>query len=389
MYHRHAPHRKTTLTQTYSEYGFADGMQYGAPRPPSPPPQPPTSHTSGSGSSSERVRKRKAPLANEDAEPSFTPFESQAEHEQEQIAMPSSPKRARISQSASPGKVLSPGGSRFVSLHQMVEEVMGGGQDDDDEEEPQPDPHCLDDPEDEEMPPTDDPPAPPRPPSPINSIKSVIPELGPVEKPLPRTAIDLGDRYILLGARDRYHKLIRGAAGTTIRKYIERETAQLFEDDYFPTLRRWGRLRLPNGQIARSAWKEVPKGLNKVRMSRNYIDEDLDSEAYGEVQFYFRADFAGQEKAFALISVYSAPDVHLLEQSYNTLWVCKYRGDDALKIIEVKSIRSVIVMVPYDEGRVFAVHKMGLEVGEMVGYMEEDVESKDDEDDNDEPVDAP
>jgi hypothetical protein len=36
-----------------------------------------------------------------------------------------------------------------------------------------------------------------------------------------------------------------------------------------PKIARWARLRLPNGQVARSRWKETQKPLNKVRMSRN------------------------------------------------------------------------------------------------------------------------
>ncbi|KAG6818948.1 hypothetical protein H0H92_002395, partial [Tricholoma furcatifolium] len=32
---------------------------------------------------------------------------------------------------------------------------------------------------------------------------------------------------------------------------------------------RWARIRLPNGQIARSLCKEAEKPLNKLRMARN------------------------------------------------------------------------------------------------------------------------
>ena len=36
-----------------------------------------------------------------------------------------------------------------------------------------------------------------------------------------------------------------------------------------PKVTRWARLRLPNGQVARSHWKECLKPLGKVRTARN------------------------------------------------------------------------------------------------------------------------
>ena len=39
------------------------------------------------------------------------------------------------------------------------------------------------------------------------------------------------------------------------------------DDEWQPMVTRWARLRLPNGQIARSAWKEKEKA--KVRITRN------------------------------------------------------------------------------------------------------------------------
>lgn len=69
----------------------------------------------------------------------------------------------------------------------------------------------------------------------------------------------------------------------------------------------------------------------------------------------------------ALIRRYSAPDPELLEVSSNTLWVCGELDEDAeMEVIEAQSITSVVGMVPFDDnGRVFVVHKMGLEVTSM------------------------
>ncbi|KAJ6480041.1 hypothetical protein DFH09DRAFT_849271, partial [Mycena vulgaris] len=125
---------------------------------------------------------------------------------------------------------------------------------------------------------------------------------------------------------------------------------------------RWARLRIPNGQIARTAWKEKQKALNKVRMSRN-INDPAAGESYAEVQFFFQAKLDNKLVALALVSPYSAPDQRLLEESSNTLWVCESSGENSLQVIRAKTISSVVGMVPFDAaGRVFAVHKMGLDV---------------------------
>jgi hypothetical protein len=46
-----------------------------------------------------------------------------------------------------------------------------------------------------------------------------------------------------------------------------------------------------------------------------------------------------------------------------------------MDVIEVDSISSVVGMVPFDDdGRVFVVHKLGLEVTSMSGTAEKDTE---------------
>jgi hypothetical protein len=89
----------------------------------------------------------------------------------------------------------------------------------------------------------------------VNALKALIPDLEPEEKPLPRGSIDLGNGFVLLRARDEYRYQLYGVAGRTIRGFLERRNGPL------PGALsvRWARLRLPNGQIARSAWKECQK----------------------------------------------------------------------------------------------------------------------------------
>jgi hypothetical protein len=109
----------------------------------------------------------------------------------------------------------------------------------------------------------------------VNALYSMIPNLAP-KKSLPTTSIDLYDGYILLFARS--ESLIAA-------KPLESSAFSLYLSTYEPNisipphlrsglpegtwqLRRWARLRLPNDQIARSAWKEKGRSSDNIRMSR-------------------------------------------------------------------------------------------------------------------------
>jgi hypothetical protein len=47
-----------------------------------------------------------------------------------------------------------------------------------------------------------------------------------------------------------------------------------------------------------------------------------------------------------MVSLYTMPYPGMLQQSYNTLLVCKYQGDAALKVIDAQSVLSVVAMPP-------------------------------------------
>lgn len=78
------------------------------------------------------------------------------------------------------------------------------------------------------------------------------------------------------------------------------------------------------------------------------------------------------------MSLYSHPNPSLLRLSVNTLWSCKYQSDAALRFIDVKSIQSVVAMVPHtpaiegqDPGeRFFLVEKPGFDVAIITGIQE-------------------
>lgn len=98
----------------------------------------------------------------------------------------------------------------------------------------------------------------------INALRAMLPDLEPdLEYTVPYGSIDLGDGFVLLRARDRYRRLFRGPEAAAIRAYLSADPAAEVK------VKRWARLRLPNGQIARSAWKETLRPLEQTQMSRN------------------------------------------------------------------------------------------------------------------------
>lgn len=186
--------------------------------------------------------------------------------------------------------------------------------------------------------------------------------------------------------------MITGRAGDAVRSFLEDVTGQTFGSDMQPRLQRWARLRLPNGQIVRSAWKEKSKPLDKVRMARNirvcslnimcslsrYLGHPvqgrrpLRSRIVCGSTVFFQAQVDDKVEAFALVSPYTEPDRGILEASSNTVCVCESTGDQELRLIRAKSITLDVAMVPFNDAgpRVFVVHKMGLEVGKLAGYIE-------------------
>ncbi|KAJ7092160.1 hypothetical protein C8R44DRAFT_719616 [Mycena epipterygia] len=213
----------------------------------------------------------------------------------------------------------------------------------------------------------------------VNALKAMIPDLHPEEQKLPRGSIDLGDGYVLLRARDEFRHHIDGNAGQAIRNYLEADSGPMVGQ---LSLIRWARVRLPNGQIARSLWKESRRPLKKVRMARNMKFFLNTMQAIAEIHFFFRAELDGEAQAFALVDLYSEPDEDLCLQSHNTVWSCAHGGGEHLRVITVKSIISVVAMVPhsvvpggserYSADSYFLVEKPGLDVMHLSGYQQPD-----------------
>jgi hypothetical protein len=104
----------------------------------------------------------------------------------------------------------------------------------------------------------------------INTLKAMIPDLDSSPPEIPQGAQDLGDGFVLLRAKNRTSRNMQTCECNALRTYLNTHEIPIENsEDWSPTITHWARLRLPNGQVTRSAWKEKLKPINKVRMARN------------------------------------------------------------------------------------------------------------------------
>ena len=102
----------------------------------------------------------------------------------------------------------------------------------------------------------------------VNALMAIIPDLQRTPPVLPRGGLDLGEGFSLLRAQDKYDRIMRPCEARALVTFFRNLHGVEIGSDCLK-ITRWARLRLPNGQVARSRWKEAQMRLNKVRMSRN------------------------------------------------------------------------------------------------------------------------
>ncbi|KAJ7741150.1 hypothetical protein DFH07DRAFT_751153 [Mycena maculata] len=208
----------------------------------------------------------------------------------------------------------------------------------------------------------------------VNALKAMLPSLDSSRKGPPQGALDLQNGYILSPARDEFVQTVEGAYGKAISQYLEEEEGQTANEGWKPAVRRWARLELPNGQVLRSLWKESK--MDELRIARNIKVQIYGDILYAEVQFFFQAAIqkTNEEHTLALVSVYSAPDPELLQESFQTVAQCEYCGEESLEIINITQIQSGVAMIPIgeeEEGMHFVGEKLGLDIESMGGAREE------------------
>ena len=105
----------------------------------------------------------------------------------------------------------------------------------------------------------------------VNALKAMIPDIEKPENIIPHGAKDLGRGYVLLRAQEKYPSYMKDSECQELSKYLQKNFGIQMLRNWQVMVKRWARLRLPNGQVARSAWKEKLKPLEKVRMARNIM----------------------------------------------------------------------------------------------------------------------
>ena len=108
----------------------------------------------------------------------------------------------------------------------------------------------------------------------VNALLAMWPEIGH-DSHDPRGSINLGGGYILLRPKDDKPYLLTSIEQIALASYCA--TLPESEGPVGRSVYRWGRLQIPNGQPARSYWKEVDRSSKLARTDRMLkVRSDLD-----------------------------------------------------------------------------------------------------------------
>ncbi|KAJ6492469.1 hypothetical protein C8R47DRAFT_1214279 [Mycena vitilis] len=180
----------------------------------------------------------------------------------------------------------------------------------------------------------------------VNALTAIIPDLEPELNKLPRGAVDVGGGYVLLRAQDSCSRPVRGCEEAAIREYLRDEFGDDIAEEWQPSVVRWARLRLPNGQIVRSWWKE--EYMTQLRAARHVKVQttDYDDPELAEVLFFLILNVEGEERYLAVASFFGPPEPHLFNISSKCFWSVNHLRESDIRVIDVTSILSCVTMAP-------------------------------------------
>ena len=113
----------------------------------------------------------------------------------------------------------------------------------------------------------------------ILALHAILPNLEPDISGLPQGAVNLSDGYVLLRAQDETGIILEEVYANAIQAFLVLDSGRGGVPlDWQPKYIRWARLRLPNLQVARCAWKEMMRNSSakRVRLSCNVKVRDSD-----------------------------------------------------------------------------------------------------------------
>jgi hypothetical protein len=100
----------------------------------------------------------------------------------------------------------------------------------------------------------------------VNALVSIWPELEYANQD-PHGSIDIGNGFLLLGPKDEGPYDLAPPEQTALETFYSILPDPL--QNIPKSIYRWGRLRVPTEQIARSYWKEVVRSSKSARTDRN------------------------------------------------------------------------------------------------------------------------
>jgi hypothetical protein len=91
---------------------------------------------------------------------------------------------------------------------------------------------------------------------------------------------------------------------------------------------------------------------------------------YAEVLYFFVVQKDDIQHTLAAVQIFSLPDPRLLDESYGTLHVCRFPGEEGVVVVDAKSLTDVVGMVPFsrpvqerddmNQGEFFPIEKISL-----------------------------
>ncbi|CDO76200.1 hypothetical protein BN946_scf185037.g23 [Trametes cinnabarina] len=203
---------------------------------------------------------------------------------------------------------------------------------------------------------------------------------------------DLGDGYTLLRARERAPKRLQGLEVQALQVYLQTRGLDVPQESL--AVQRWAHLRLPNGQIARTARKEEVSEMQGKSVRRSRMVK-LQENRFAEVRYFFEGTINGVQTTLAMVAMFSGPDIAIHQSSFGVLWACSYGGDTSRVVIDAKAISAVVAMVPLPMtssealepeansrymARYFLIEKPGLDVASLSGTRDDEGENEEDSD---------
>ncbi|KAF8156679.1 hypothetical protein B0H34DRAFT_657824, partial [Crassisporium funariophilum] len=173
--------------------------------------------------------------------------------------------------------------------------------------------------------------------------------------------------------------------GPLVKQYLEdaerKAGSQVEENSQYPRFARWACLLLPIGRIAHSAWKENVCAFTDLQQAccvKIHIKSEPDQINFAKVQYFFNAIIGNKRQTLALVSVYSRPDNILFNQLCLTVWSVTEQGLDRYRVIQAKSILSVVSVIPHNhhmeedglDERFIIIKQMGMDMALLLNTLD-------------------